>query len=230
MATFGWVAAGVDPPWQWDLRRVGWRLAEGGEPGSGAPEYPLLTEFGAVRDFRPRRERMIVLGVDRAEERARLLAEGFADALCGTVGLAELGLFEAIGALVRLWQQAHPDVVIKTSISPLLGETGETADLTIYRTVQEALTNVFRHAGATIVDVMVGPAERTSGLKPGGHGCALVQVHDNGRGLKPDHKLGLGLTGMRERIVALGGTLTVASSDAGVRVEAIVPIGRRAIG
>ncbi|HEX7711168.1 MAG TPA: winged helix-turn-helix domain-containing protein [Sphingomonadaceae bacterium] len=91
MATFGWVAAGVDPPWQWDLRRVGWRLAEGGEPGSGAPEYPLLTEFGAVRDFRPRRERMIVLGVDRAEERARLLAEGFADALCGTVGLAELG-------------------------------------------------------------------------------------------------------------------------------------------
>ena len=144
------------------------------------------------------------------------------------VGLAELGLFEAIGALVRLWQQAHPDVVIRTSISPLPGETGETADLTIYRTVQEALTNVFRHAGATAVDVMVKPAERTSGLTRGDYGCALVQVRDNGRGLKPDHKLGLGLTGMRERIVALGGTLTLASSDAGVRVEAIVPIGRRA--
>jgi two-component system sensor histidine kinase UhpB len=60
------------------------------------------------------------------------------------------------------------------------------------------------------------------------HGCALVQVHDNGGGLKPDHRLGLGLTGMRERIVALGGTLTIASSDAGVLVEAIVPIGQRA--
>jgi len=75
---------------------------------------------------------------------------------------------------------------------------------------------------------MVKPAERTSGLARGDYGCALVQVRDNGRGLKPDHKLGLGLTGMRERIVALGGTLTLASSDAGVRVEAIVPIGRRA--
>lgn len=146
------------------------------------------------------------------------------------VGLAELGLFEAIGALVRLWQQAHPDVVIKTSISPLLGETGEIADLTIYRTVQEALTNVFRHAGATTVNVTVGPTERTSGSMRGNYGCALVQVRDNGRGLKPDHKLGLGLTGMRERIVALGGTLTVASSAAGVRVEAIIPAGRRTSG
>jgi two-component system sensor histidine kinase UhpB len=146
------------------------------------------------------------------------------------VGLAELGLFEAIGALVRLWQQAHPDVVIKTSISPLLCETGETADLTIYRTVQEALTNVFRHAGATTVNVTVGPTERTSGSMRGNYGCALVQVRDNGRGLKPDHKLGLGLTGMRERIVALGGTLTVASSAAGVRVEAIIPAGRRTSG
>lgn len=144
------------------------------------------------------------------------------------VGLAELGLFEAIGALVRLWQQAHPDVAIRTSISRSLGETGETADLTIYRTVQEALTNVFRHAGATSVSVMVRPAEARPGLTRSNYGSALVQVHDNGRGLKPDHKLGFGLTGMRERIVALGGTLTVASSDVGVLVEAIVPLGQRA--
>jgi two-component system sensor histidine kinase UhpB len=144
------------------------------------------------------------------------------------VGLAELGLFEAIGALVRLWQQAHPEVVIKTAISQSLGETGEMADLTIYRTIQEALTNVFRHAGATSVNVTVRPAEPSSDLTRSNHGCALVQVHDNGGGLKPDHKLGLGLIGMRERIVALGGTLTVASSDTGVLVEALVPFGQRA--
>jgi two-component system, NarL family, sensor histidine kinase UhpB len=144
------------------------------------------------------------------------------------VGLAELGLFEAIGALVRLWQQAHPEVVIRTAISRSLGETGEIADLTIYRTIQEALTNVFRHAGATSVNVTVKSAEPLAGLLRNSQGCALVQVHDNGSGLKPDHKLGLGLTGMRERIVALGGTLTVASSGAGVIVEAIVPIGQHA--
>jgi two-component system, NarL family, sensor histidine kinase UhpB len=137
------------------------------------------------------------------------------------VGLAELGLREALGALLRLWGESHPDVAIETAISQSLGDTGETADLTIYRTIQEALTNVFRHAGATCVNVTVEPIELPSGLT--GRGGALVRVRDNGGGLRPDHKLGLGLTGMRERILALGGSLTIASGDNGVTVEAVVP-------
>src|SRR6185295_16138041 len=78
------------------------------------------------------------------------------------VGLAELGLREALGALLRLWRQAHPEVVIETAISPSLGEPGETADLTIYRIIQEALTNVFRHADATRIDVILEPADLPS--------------------------------------------------------------------
>ncbi len=143
------------------------------------------------------------------------------------VGLTELGLREALGALLRLWSESHPDVVIETAISPSLGETGETADLTIYRIVQEALTNVFRHASATSVNVTIEPAELPSGVMRGSRGCALVRVRDNGNGLGPDHRLGLGLIGMRERILALGGTLTVASGDGGVTVEAVVPTGER---
>ena len=138
------------------------------------------------------------------------------------VGLAELGLAEALGALVRLWGDTHPEVEIESSISPDLGETGETADLTIYRIVQVALTNVFRHAGATAVDITIEPAERQTGLR-GSRGCALVRVRDNGRGLLRDHRLGRGLTGMQERILALGGTLKINSSDDGVTVEALVP-------
>jgi two-component system sensor histidine kinase UhpB len=140
------------------------------------------------------------------------------------VGLAELGLREALGALLRLWNESHPDVTIETTISPSLGETGETADLTIYRVVQEALTNVFRHAGATEVNVSIAPAERPMGSRDA-RDYALVRVCDNGRGLKPDHKFGLGLTGMRERLLALGGTLTVASGESGVTIEAMVPTG-----
>jgi two-component system sensor histidine kinase UhpB len=139
------------------------------------------------------------------------------------VGLTELGLREALGALLRLWGESHPGVVIETAISPSLGETGETADLTIYRTIQEALTNVFRHANATHVNVTVEPAEAAAAH--GSRGYALVRVRDNGSGLRPDHKLGLGLTGMRERILALGGSLTVASGSSGVTVEAVVPKG-----
>src|ERR1700738_809786 len=139
------------------------------------------------------------------------------------VGLTELGLREALGALLRLWGESHPGVVIETAISQSLGETGETADLTIYRTIQEALTNVFRHASATSVNVTIEPAEMLSGPTRAGRGGALVRVRDNGSGLRPNHRLGLGLTGMRERILALGGTLTVASGNDGVTVEAVVP-------
>ncbi|SDN53681.1 histidine kinase [Afipia sp. GAS231] len=143
------------------------------------------------------------------------------------VGLAELGLREALGALLRLWGESHPDMAIETTISSALGETGETAELTIYRVIQEALTNVFRHAGATSVNVSVEPAEQPTGLHAD-RSFARVRVRDNGSGMKPDHKLGFGLTGMRERILALGGTLTIASDEGGVTVEALVPSGARA--
>jgi two-component system sensor histidine kinase UhpB len=140
------------------------------------------------------------------------------------VGLAELGLRESLGALLRLWRESHPDVTIETNISQHLGKTGETAELTIYRIVQEALTNVFRHASATSVQVTIEPAAQDATPR-GGKRCARVRISDNGRGLGADHKLGFGLIGMRERIMALGGTLSVVSADRGVTVEAIVPHG-----
>ncbi|UPK25260.1 histidine kinase [Bradyrhizobium sp. 195] len=136
------------------------------------------------------------------------------------VGLAELGLRQALESLSRLWRESHPDVAIETVISPSLGVTGETADLTIYRIVQEALTNVFRHAGATSVNVVIEPVEQ---MAHDGRGCARVRVSDNGRGMEPGQKLGFGLVGMRERILALGGTLNVVSDAGGLTVEALVP-------
>ena len=81
------------------------------------------------------------------------------------VGLTELGLHEALGALLRLWRRVSPRRGHRNGYFTALGETGETADLTIYRTIQEALTNVFRHAGATCVNVTVEPTELLSGLR-----------------------------------------------------------------
>ena len=139
------------------------------------------------------------------------------------VGLAELGLSDALAALARLWREAHPGVVINTSISPSTGTFGETAEVTIYRVIQEALTNVFRHAGATRIDIAVEPAR--SGTEPAGIDAVLVRIRDNGAGLQADHKQGFGIIGMRERVQALGGSMTVASTDQGVAVEAVVPRG-----
>jgi two-component system sensor histidine kinase UhpB len=144
------------------------------------------------------------------------------------VGLAELGLSEAIGALLRLWSESHPGVAIETTISKSLGETGETAQLTIYRIIQEALTNVFRHAGATHVEITVTTAPaRQVGSSAADTNAVAVSVRDNGAGLPIDHKQGLGMIGMRERVLALGGTMTVASTHQGVTVEALVPCGMR---
>jgi two-component system, NarL family, sensor histidine kinase UhpB len=52
-----------------------------------------------------------------------------------------------------------------------------------------------------------------------------VRVRDNGAGLPTDHKQGFGMIGMHERVRALGGTMTVASTGHGVTVEAVVPSG-----
>ena len=142
------------------------------------------------------------------------------------VGLAELGLADALAALTRLWRETHPDVAIGTSISPTLGALGETAELTIYRIVQEALTNVFRHARATRVDITVEPAAPPC-AETGDSGAILVSVRDNGAGLPADHKQGFGMLGMRERVLALGGAMTVASTNQGVTVEAMVPRGQQ---
>ncbi len=142
------------------------------------------------------------------------------------VGLAELGLYEAIGALLRLWRETHPGVIVQTAISRSLGATGETAELTIYRIIQEALTNVFRHAGATRVEITVERASsRQTGATPAETGAIAVSIRDNGAGLPSDHKQGFGMIGMRERVLALGGTMSVASTSQGVTVEALVPCG-----
>jgi two-component system, NarL family, sensor histidine kinase UhpB len=140
------------------------------------------------------------------------------------VGLAELGLADALAALMRLWRETHPGVVIETTISPSLGHRGETAELTVYRVIQEALTNVFRHAHATRVDIAVEPAtSRRTGTAASE--AIMVSVRDNGAGLPADHKQGFGMLGMRERVLALGGTMTVASTSHGVSVEALIPCG-----
>jgi two-component system, NarL family, sensor histidine kinase UhpB len=137
-------------------------------------------------------------------------------------------LREAIGALQRLWREAHPGVVIETAISPALRETGETAELTIYRIIQEALTNSFRHAHATEVEIKVEPVSyRPLASASGKTDATKVSVRDNGAGLPSDHKQGFGMIGMRERVMALGGSMTIASSSQGLTVEALVPNGSR---
>ena len=70
------------------------------------------------------------------------------------------------------------------------------------------------------INVTVEPVEPPSGLT--GEAARWCGCVDNGGGLRPDQQAGLRTTGMRERILALGGSLTIASGDNGVTVEAVI--------
>jgi signal transduction histidine kinase len=99
---------------------------------------------------------------------------------------------------------------------PDLGELSPVVELTAYRVVQEALTNVVRHAAARSVAVTV----RRDGE------ALLVEVTDDGHGPGAGTGgAGLGLVGMRERAEALGGRVTTGPRpDGGYRVTATLPL------
>jgi signal transduction histidine kinase len=127
--------------------------------------------------------------------------------------LDELGLGPAIETLAsRSGGATGLDVTTHVS----LGERGRLApetESTVYRVVQEALTNVTKHAGAAHVHVEVARA----------NGTVEVVVEDDGHGFNPSSVTdGLGLVGMRERVELTGGRLEIRSG-AGTRVVAELP-------
>jgi PAS domain S-box-containing protein len=130
--------------------------------------------------------------------------------------LDELGLAAAVE-----WYVA--DFEKRTGIACRLVETMDGATLTpdqataLFRILQEALTNVVRHAGAAAVDIRL--AAET--------GRVTLEIGDDGRGI-PEDKIGdsrsIGLLGMRERARALGGEVVIRRNfTTGTTVEAILP-------
>ncbi|RMF00638.1 MAG: GAF domain-containing protein, partial [Chloroflexi bacterium] len=128
-----------------------------------------------------------------------------------------LGLVATLGQLVTKFNQQY-DITAKFEAVGLDQERlPATIETNLYRVVQEALTNVVRHAQATRVDILI---ERRVGK-------IVVVVEDNGKGFDPEEagrKKRLGLLGIRERVKMLDGTLRVESSPtAGTTINVEVP-------
>jgi signal transduction histidine kinase len=98
-------------------------------------------------------------------------------------------------------------------------EIGARAQAEVIRIVQEALTNVRKHADATVVRVGVATDD----------GLMRITINDNGRGFHPDAAHGgFGLDSMRERAALIGATLTISSQPQdGSRVELRLPLAHR---
>ncbi len=179
----------------------------------------LIRDDLPARLTRVARELDDVIGlVDATRESLRALAHGLRPP-----ALDALGIAATIEDHCRAFAQ-------RTGLSIAFRADGdadrlplhESASISLYRFVQEALTNAARHAAATRVTVSLGQAD----------GWVTLSVADDGVGFAPgragDVGGGLGLVGMRERLELLGGGLVVESMPgAGARLEARLPIGLR---
>jgi len=135
--------------------------------------------------------------------------------------LDELGLSRALSGYLDSWSERSGILVDFLSAGidePRLPGVVET---TLYRVVQEAMNNVFKHASAKSVSVSI---ERRGSM-------VLAIVEDDGMGFDPDAlpsstSARLGIAGMRERAIIAGGMLTVESSSGGgttVRLQVPLP-------
>ena len=138
-------------------------------------------------------------------------------------GLDELGLPAALENCIEVWRGRFPALRFEFSLDGDLEGLGELLNITVYRVVQEGLTNVAKHATAGRVELRVA---RTS--PAAAEDEVVLTLADDGVGAPPDHAhAGLGLIGMRERVEAAGGRLqTVSAPDCGFRLVARMPARR----
>ena len=127
--------------------------------------------------------------------------------------------FGLVVALERLAQTFTEQTDIDVQVEAALGENrpSEEVETALYRIVQEALTNVVKHANANTVSVVLTRKDDR----------VAVVIEDNGRGFDPstNEDEGLGLLGMRERIALVQGRLSVESSeDHGTTIAVEVPL------
>lgn len=127
--------------------------------------------------------------------------------------LSHLGLVASLEILAREFEE-RSGISLTTDLESV--ELGGSAQLTVYRLVQESLTNIAKYAGASQITVSL--------QNQGGY--ALVEVQDNGKGFDVQKIAASshGINGMRHRVEAAGGKLTVTSDlGTGTRVYAALP-------
>jgi signal transduction histidine kinase len=131
----------------------------------------------------------------------------------------ELGLTAALRDFVHGFA-TRSGIQVTLDVDPQLGRLGHEMELAIYRVVQEALSNVHRHATSRTATIAL---ERHADF-------VQLEVTDAGRGIPPEilaregaELSGVGIAGMRERVRALGGRLEIQSDCGGTSIQAVLP-------
>jgi signal transduction histidine kinase len=134
--------------------------------------------------------------------------------------LDEMGLESTLRWYVDGFTQ-RSGVQVTLDVSADLGRFSGNVEISIFRMVEECLTNIHRHSGSSTARIRI---HRSSGT-------VCLQVSDEGQGIAPE-KLseieslggaGLGLRGMRERVAGLSGELEVVSREKGTEISVVIP-------
>jgi signal transduction histidine kinase len=132
----------------------------------------------------------------------------------------ELGLEASLVNLVDSWRsQSAARPTIRLDLRGDLADVRGPAASTAYRIAQECLTNALRHSAAREISLRI---ERRAGEDD----ALLIRVEDDGGGdaERVARSVGFGLTGIRERVAAAGGSLSILPAGGGVRVAATIPL------
>jgi two-component system, NarL family, sensor histidine kinase UhpB len=151
--------------------------------------------------------------IERAMQRVREVARELRPKVLDDFGLAA-ALEDLLGSMSKRYG-------IETTLSsrPEEIDVGKGLDIMLYRIVQEALTNVAKHSGATRVEVRLRR----------NHDEIILEVRDDGRGVRPDEirsTSSLGILGMRERAQIMGGEMSVETYEGkGTIIRVRAPLG-----
>jgi two-component system sensor histidine kinase UhpB len=133
--------------------------------------------------------------------------------------IQELGLVRSIQTLLQNANTQAPNLKVTSQIGATLNDVDGLLSQTIYRVIQEAVTNVLRHARANAMRVAADIDGRD----------VIVEVSDDGIGFPADRRFGRGLTGMLERARALSGTLELLREEGRTCVRCRLPAGDSAV-
>ena len=137
------------------------------------------------------------------------------------VGLDELGLAAAVEHCIDQWRQRLPDTRFSWSSRGDFNGLSEAATLTLYRLIQEGLTNIYKHANATQAEITLERIPPTQG----GIDELWLTIADDGCGMDTSvRRSRFGLSGMRERVEMSGGTFVLSSTPGqGLRFTVRLP-------
>jgi len=131
--------------------------------------------------------------------------------------LDESGLASALLCYVEGFSK-RSKIDVKLEISPDLGRFPPDMEISVFRLIQECLTNIHRHSGSLTAKIRIARNETS----------VSVEVEDEGKGMSLQSisaiGVSVGLPGMRERLRRLGGNLQIHSNESGTKIRAVIPV------